>query len=241
MAQAGSLYGLELHAGKFQLLQVQTSSTIHSAAGCQVPSTDHLTYLGSTLASDGRATAELSRRIGMAKADFKTLVRVWKNSALTSTRKLAIYSSLVESKLLYSLSTATYSVAELRRLDGFQAKCLRIVLGILPSFISRISNNTVRQKAGCRCFSQLLVDRQLMLLGTILRSPEHSPLQSVSFTPGTMQPATCRYVRRVGRPRKEWVPTVLSSACQLADTRQLLETARSEAGWKRLVRSRRDA
>ena len=202
--------------------------------------TDHLTYLGSTLASDGRATAELSRRIGMAKADFRTLGRVWKNSALTSKRKLAIYSSLVESKLLYSLSTATYTVAELRRLDGFQAKCLRSILGIQPSVTSRISNHTVRQRAGCRCFSQLLVDRQLMLFGTVLRSPKDSPLQAVSFTPGTMQPATCRYVRRVGRPRKGWVPTVLSSAYQLAGERQILATMGSEAGWKQLVRSRRD-
>jgi len=241
VAQAGSLYGLELHAGKFQLLQVHTTSKIHSVDGCEVPTTDHLSYLGSNLACDGRATAELSRRIGMAKADFNTLSRVWKNSALTRTRKLAIYSSLVESKLLYSLSTATYTVAEIRRLDGFQAKCLRRILNIPSSYLSRISNETVRQRAGCRCFSQLLVDRQLMLLGTVLRSPEQSPLQTVSFTPGTLQPATSRYVRRVGRPRKEWVPTVLSSAYQLASQGQLLTTAGSEADWKQLVRSRRNA
>ena len=79
-----------------------------------------------------------------------------------------------------------------------------------------------------------------MLFGTVLRSPEDSPLQAVSFTPGTMQPATSRYVRRVGRPRKEWVPTVLGSAYELAGERQILETVRSEAGWKEVVRSRRD-
>ena len=177
----------------------------------------------------------------MAKGDFRTLIRVWKNSALTRTRKLAIYSSLVESKLLYSLSTATYTVAEVRRLDGFQAKCLRSILNIPPSFLSRISNEVVRQRANCRPFSQLLVDRQLMLLGTVLRSHEHSPLRAVSFTLGTMQPATSRYVRRVGRPRKEWVPTTLGNAYQLAGQGELLTTAMSEAGWKRLVRSRRRA
>ena len=200
-----------------------------------------MSYLGSNLTCDGRATAELSRRIGMAKADFNTLSRVWKNSALTRTRKLAIYSSLVESKLLYSLSTAVYTVAEIRRLDGFQAKCLRKILKIPSAYLSRTSNETVRQRAGCRCFSKLLVDRQLMLLGTVLRSPAHSPLQAVSFTPGTLQPATSRYVRRVGRPRKEWVPTVLNSAFQLANHGQLMATAVSEAGWKGLVRSRRQA
>jgi hypothetical protein len=240
LAQAGSLYGMEPHAGKFQLLQVQTNSKIHSVGGHPVPVTDHLSYLGSTLASDGRATAELSRRIGMAKNDFKALSKVWKHSALTRTRKLKIYSSLVESKLLYSLSTASYTVAELRRLDGFQAMCLRSILGIQPSFLSRISNHIVRQRAACRCFSELLVDRQLMILGMVLRAPQDSPLQAVSFIPGTLQPATSRYARLVGRPRKEWVPIAFNNAYKLKDHEQLLETARSEADCRRLVRSRRE-
>ena len=140
VAQAGSLYGPGLHARKFQLLQVHTTSEIYSVGGPEVRTSDHLSYLGSNLTCDGRATAELSRRIGMAKADFNTLSRVWKNSALTRARKLAIYSSLVESKLLYSLSTAVYTVAEIRRLDGFQAKCLRKILDIPSAYLSRIPN-----------------------------------------------------------------------------------------------------
>ena len=75
VAQAGFLYGMELHAGKFQLLQVQTCSKIHSVGGHPVPVTDHLSYLGSTLASDGRATAELSRRIGITKVISRRLIK----------------------------------------------------------------------------------------------------------------------------------------------------------------------
>ena len=176
----------------------------------------------------------------MAKADFATPRRVWKNSTLTQRRMVAIYSSLIESKLLHSLSTATCTVAELSRLDGYQAKCLRSILHIPPSFLSRIPNEVVRQRANCRCFSKLLVDRQLMLLGAVLRSPEQSPLQTVSFIPGTLQPATSRYVRRVGRPRKEWVPTVMNSAYQMAGESGLLTTAKSEAAWRQMVRSRKD-
>ena len=46
-------------------------------------------------------------------------------------------------------------------------------------------------------------EQQLIFLGKVLRSDADSVLQAVSFTPGTMQPVTCRYIRRVGRPRKE--------------------------------------
>ena len=61
VAQAGSRYGLELHAGKFQLLQVQTNSKIKSLDGSQVATTDHLMYLGSTLASSAVALPSLAK------------------------------------------------------------------------------------------------------------------------------------------------------------------------------------
>ena len=83
--------------------------------------------------------------------------------------------------------------------------CKMTLLAAVPP--TRISNRIVRQRAACRCFSELLVDRQLLLLGMVLRSPQDSLLQAVSFILGTLQRATSRYVRRVGRPRKKWVPS----------------------------------
>lgn len=73
------------------------------------------------------------------------------------------------------------------------------------------------EKAGSMQMLFIIVcRRQLMLLGAELRSPAQSPLQALSFFfPGTLQPATTRYIRRVGRARKEWVPVVLNSAYQL--------------------------
>jgi hypothetical protein len=59
-----------------------------------------MTYLGASLASDGSVGSELSRRIGAASGDFRSLSKVWKHSALTTVRKLAAYSALVESKLM---------------------------------------------------------------------------------------------------------------------------------------------
>ena len=77
-------------------------------------------YLGSILTSDGKSNRELSRRIGSSKADFDALAKVWTHSSLTWTRKLDIYSSLVESKLLYAMATCCLTRTEERRLDGFR-------------------------------------------------------------------------------------------------------------------------
>ena len=89
VSAAGRTYGLELHEGKFQLLQVHCAEPVLGLSGTPLTSTDRLTYLGASLAADGKNGSELSRRIGMAKQDFRALCKVWRHSSLTQRRKLA--------------------------------------------------------------------------------------------------------------------------------------------------------
>ena len=140
---------------------------------------------------------------------------------------------------MYSLAPACFTKAEFRRLDGFQSKCLRKVLKIQPSYYSRVSNAEVRRIAEVCSSSDALRSRQLLLLGRVLVSTDENALQQLSFTPGMWQPATSRYIRRVGRPRKEWVPEVLSLArCLVTGDAQLADAVRDKAEWKRIVHSR---
>ena len=53
------------------------------------------------------------------------------------------------------------------------------------------------------------------LFGKVLRAAPDSPLHVASFIPGTNTAATERYVRRVGRPRREWISDLTQSASQL--------------------------
>jgi len=57
---------------------------------------------------------------------------------------------------------------------------------------------------------------QLVLLGKVIRAPLGSPVQTATFIPNSLQPATTRYIRRVGRPRMEWTSTVLREDLRLA-------------------------
>lgn len=54
----------------------------------------------------------------------------------------------------------------------------------------------------------------MQLLGSLLRVPVDHPLRSVSFS-AELWPATEKYVRRIGRPSKEWVPEVFKVARQI--------------------------
>ena len=126
-----------------------------------------------------------------------------------------IYDSLIESKLLYSLAGACFTKAQLRRLDGFQNRCLRNIVGVKPSWISRVSNADVITRTGHAPASQLLLMRQMQLFGKVLRSDQESALHRSSFVPGTHVPTTERYVRRVGRPCKEFVTEMLQQSMRL--------------------------
>ena len=120
----------------------------------------------------------------------------------------------------------------------FQAKCLRAILGIAAPFISRISNETVRRQAGFESFSTKLSRQQLLLLGKVLRQPDDQPLHRVSFVSPSMTPLVAAYTRRVGRPRKEFMPSALQQAARLiGDSSSVFHMVHQETEWKRFVRT----
>ena len=131
------------------------------------------------------------------------LSKVWRRSSLTWRRKLGIYGSLIESKLIYGLSSICLTVAQERQLNGFQNRCIRTIIGIKPSYISRVSNADVLSKSGHTLATNLLRQRQMNLLSRVLQAEEGHPLRTATFIPGTDHPLTDRYVRRRGAPCKE--------------------------------------
>ena len=179
---------------------------------------------------------ELNRRIGLAKADFISLSKLWSHAALSRTKRLHFFASLIESKLLYSLSCMCLRKADLRRLDGFQSRCIRKIWGIAPAYWSRISNAVVMQPTNHMKASELLLQRQLALFGRVLRAPPGSHLKTASFVGDTWLPTTSQYIRKVGRPRKEWVPTIMAEACQrFGNMCRVTELAADPATWKQRV------
>ena len=63
---------------------------------------------------------------------------------------MRVHDAVVSSKLLYGLESASFINAEYERLDSFQIKVLREILGIKHSYHSHISNEVVMQRANQR-------------------------------------------------------------------------------------------
>ena len=204
VARIGSNYGMELHWSKFQLLEVSGSYRLLAPDGSTIAPSEVMTYLGAAIYPDGRVKSELNRRLGAAWREFSKMSRLWKHTNLNRERKIQIFNAVILTRLLYSLSSAWLNVAELRRLDGFHCRCLRVILNIKVAFISRVSNAAVLQASDQLQLGRQLLKQQLLLYGKVARAPDADPLRMLTFVPGTLRPLTGQYVRRVGRPRNEW-------------------------------------
>ena len=159
----------------------RSAPTILKPDGNPIPQKTSMIYLGSVLTFDGSVGAELSRRIGRARSEFDSLQRVWSHSTMSTKRKINVYLACVESTLLYSLHTSWLHQHELARLNAFQARCLRRILGIKHSYVSRVSNAAVLQRAGRGKLSDLLLQRQRGRPTTILSAWSSSSLHPLSW------------------------------------------------------------
>ena len=122
----------------------------------------------------------------MAKGDFDALNRVWKHANLGLKKKLDIFSECVNSRPLYSLHTAWLRKAELCKIDAFQAKCLRKILGIQHALYSHVRNETVLQEADCSKLSTIIRRQQLFYWADWHSSRLAMSCEHVSFMEGLL-------------------------------------------------------
>ena len=207
IAEAGSKYGLSFNFSKLEAMPVWCVTAISNSDGSPVKDVTSMVYLGSLLCGDGTIGSELCLRIGAATSEFRTLSRIWSHAKINKKRKVEIYRACVESKLLYSLHVAWLSIPERRRLDAFQAKCLRKLVGIRHSYLSRVRNQHVLETAKCRKLSALLLERHLRNLAC---RPDNDNTRSCIFVPGSSKFKDISAPKRQGRPRNCWRTAVIS-------------------------------
>ena len=97
-------------------------------------------------------------------------------------------------------------------------------------------NSEVTALSNQRQLSHLLAKQQLLLFGRVARAPASDLLRDCGFCPGSLRPATDRYVRKRGRPRLEWISHVLNLAMRMTGSMRAIEdSACSEPAWRNLV------
>ena len=141
-----------------------------------------------------------------------------------------IFDAVIKSKLLYGLETTELPKSCKKRLDAFQIKGLRKILGFNHTNWDRTPTNKKiletateeayrkgNPKANARnankhieLFSNAYKKSRKKLLGHLIRTDDEDPLRQVSLQAGHAKP-TSWGTHRPGKPRQQWVRSIMQT------------------------------
>ena len=184
-----------------------------------MPVADRAPYLGTNMSAKGNLHFEMSTRIISTTATLNKLDPFWKKVPISTTWKLRVHDAVIASKLFYGLESANLTSAECERLDSFQIKALRKMLGIRHSYHSHVSNEVVMQRANQRIrlkegstitkmFGKL-VNRQIKFMAHLLRAKGDDLTKTCTINQNCFRISAG--FKRTGRPRIEWYDQVMNA------------------------------
>ena len=227
---SSAAYGMEVSTSKSKgminstLSDARTSVTM---AGEVLEDVDFFKYLGSILNRDGTSTQEIKVRIAQASAALAKLSPILQNKNISLPVKIKLYRTLIVSIFLYGCESWTTTAETERRIEAFEMKCLRKILGI--SYLQRQTNRSVRHQAEAACGKQepllsTVKRRKLNWFGHICR---HNTLAK------TILQGTVAGGRKRGRPRKTWLDNIKTWTG--LNTEQLIRGAEDREKWTRIT------
>lgn len=158
---------------------------------------ENFEYLGSILSSDGSMLEEIKKRLAAASRVFFALSRrLWRNRCVRLDTKLAVYRQAVLPVLLYAAETWTTTDAHYRKLEAFNMRCLRFILGV--KWFHKVSNATIRARAPHHHIQCLIESMRLRWLGHVCRMEDTRLPKQVLF--GELEEGT----RRRGGQKWRW-------------------------------------
>ena len=222
-------HGMEVSTEKSKVLVNSTTNT-HAEIymnGQQLEEVDAFKYLGATLTKDGRSTTEIKIRMATATSAMAKLSKIWKSKEISFPTKMKLYKSLVLSILLYGCESWTMTAETTKRIQTFETKCFRQMLGI--SWRDRKSNDFVKNQVTALAGPQepllaLVKKRKLAWFGHVTRR---------NSLPKTVLQGTLEGGRRRGRQAKCWLDNI--KEWTRMDSPTLIRRAEDRAGWRRLM------
>ena len=189
---------------------------------------DSFEYLGSVVAANGGVEADVGSRVAEASKAMGALRRVLKNRGMSLAAKRGLYEGVIVPTVLYGAEAWSTRVAERKKLNVFEMKCLRSMIGVTR--MDRLRNETVRQRVGITTELSERVDaRVLRWFGHMERMPEERLVKKIVN-------ADVEGRRARGRPRMGWMEAVKRALSERGLTMEDgRERARDRAEWRMIV------
>ena len=147
-----------------------------------------------------------------------------------------MFTACVVQRLLYGLDSAWLNKKLLSKLNGFYCRCLRRILKISPSHISRVSNAYVLQQFQSKSLSHILLYRQLILFGKIARMPDNAVMRKCVFKPQSID-LIVNHDRKQGRPRNAWATELHKQSLLICADSSLENIIMQKEKWQHSIKS----
>lgn len=226
--------GLRINAKKTKYFVTDGSKAHLTVNGEAVEQVDEFKYLGSLIsASKIAASSDVTARIGNAQAAFASLKWcLWKRKTVSLKTKIRVFNAAIIPILLYASETWTLLANDLKKLEVFQMRCLRSILGI--SLLDRWRNELVRKT----CCDQPTIEYRIRQsrfrwFGHVCRmDPSRLPKQLLDRkrVPGW------KYMPNAAK--KTWISQIMIEARRLRMSINDLKAAASDrVHWKKLSKN----
>ena len=189
---------------KSRLPQVQTL-TLNNYS---FESVDHFKYLGSIVNKTNDCSQEISERLKMGNKAFASLYKILGSNLLTKASKIRLYKTLIVPIILYGSETWTMKKCDENRLDVFERKILRRILGPI-----REDDGTYRLRYNDECMKELkeapvsakVKIKQLKWAGHVVRMDASNPTHKTFI-------GVAAGKRNIGRPKLRWIDNIEKTA-----------------------------
>ncbi|KAL1267682.1 hypothetical protein QQF64_033045 [Cirrhinus molitorella] len=193
--------GLNINTSKTQVMCINTIPTASILVnGAPLEFVEDFTYLGSLISNNNAVQKDIRARLGKAQGAFSQLRSIWSSKQYSLKTKMLLYNSNVKSVLLYGAESWHMVATDMKRLEVFHNRCLRIICQIF--WPNKISNQQLYKKTGSQSITKDVTLRCLRWLGHVLRmEQEQIPRVALRWTPPGK--------RKPGHPKNTWRRTVV--------------------------------
>jgi hypothetical protein len=220
-------WGMRINAAKCRVLSSEGRQL--NIDGAPVETVESFVFLGSLVPG---TTDDVKRRIALASSSFGRLRQtVWNRGDVSRRLKMRLFQALIVPIAIYGAESWTLSVEDNGRLEVFEMRCLRAILGV--TLRDRIRNEDIRQQLGVKStITEVIRERRLKWFGHVMRRPEDSIL-GVSYRRDFTAP------RPRGRPPKRWKDQIFLDTGR--PLRACEEAAQEREDWREVAAGRRRA
>ncbi len=134
---------MRLNKGKCNVISMNGNYNVRFSDGTLLEKVEDAVYLGGKLTKDAKSHTEVMSRIAATMPVLRPLDLFWRQTKCSNKWKLNVYNAVITSKLVYGLETLQFTGKTLNKMNTFQMKALRKILGVQPTFIDRTQTNAL--------------------------------------------------------------------------------------------------